>query len=833
MVARIARRNSTHIPLLALASLILWFCQDLIFHDQVPFFRDLGPYFYPLRFTLHESFNSGELPLWNRHMAMGFPLLAAFQSGVFYPPHLLFLILPFFPAIRVIFLFHFLIAGIGAYYLCRNWKFPSYLSIVGALLFALGGAVVSLSNLLNHFQTAAWLPWAILSWEKLLSSNSWKRFLTFLLILAAQFLAGSPELFAISMALVLLDGIRLRQSTSTLSYGKLVSTLLIANLLVLGLVMVQVLPTAELFLESRRQQLILPQEALHWSLKPVSLLNLFFIDKEIDLTTSKGMRLFFARETPFFVSYYLGAISFFGIILWLHFSSLRERVTVLSLVAASLIVALGSYTPVYPFLFRHIPFLGVVRFPEKYFFFTYVLLLYMALKGLGDLLLHREGSAKRAFVTLGAGAVAWVGLYVFSRLNLDLLARFIAAQTGRSLTSPGLAELVAGLMANLDRQLFLFLGVLLLIVLAKTKTIRLPVFGVLIISAVFVDLAWAHRGLLFPLTPRFAYENDPILKAQKTDLNRLFFFPSSRDLHPSSVTVLGKPTLEESIKLSFKNLLPNAGVFYGVDYFQEIDALGRQPYTDFLFFANKLDFSTQVRLLRIFNVKYLVAFQPLPEKGTLLTGRFPDSFSWLYEIEDTLPRAYVVNRSVVEKNSKQVLQLLSGAGFDPAREVVLDRAIPVSQAHQFKATAKIVRYENGRVTIATSADNEGILVLADSYYPGWKAFVDGREEVIRKANLFFRAVPLPAGNHTVEFRYEPGSFTAGLVISIATLVTIALVTILCVFRERLSSWHFHLSDWSRNPVTLLVFRPSGKTTSLLSRTFSKAIGVDKFLPPRG
>jgi hypothetical protein len=193
-------------------------------------------------------------------MAMGFPLLAAFQSGVFYPPHLLLLVLPFFPAIRVIFMLHFLIAGIGAYYLCRNWKFPPYLSIVGALLFALGGTVVSLSNLLNHFQTAVWLPWVILSWEKFLTSSSWKNFLALTLITAMQFLAGSPELFAINMVLVLLDGIRVRQSMPSISYGKLLFILLAANLLVLGLVMMQVLPTAELFLESRRQQQIPPKK---------------------------------------------------------------------------------------------------------------------------------------------------------------------------------------------------------------------------------------------------------------------------------------------------------------------------------------------------------------------------------------------------------------------------------------------------------------------------------------------------------------------------------------------------------------------------------------------
>jgi Bacterial membrane protein YfhO len=786
MGARIAWRNglSRLVPLLFLSSLILWFCQDLILQEQVPFFRDLGPYFYPLRFALYESFRSGELPLWNRHMAMGFPLLAAFQSGVFYPPHLLLLILPFFPAIRVIFIFHFLIAGIGAYYLCRNWKFPPYLSIVGALLFALGGTVVSLSNLLNHFQTAVWLPWVILSWEKLLSSSSWKNFLVLTLITAMQFLAGSPELFAISMVLVLLDGMRVRQSVPAISYGKLLLILLAANLLVLGLVMVQVLPTAELFLESRRQQQIPPQEAFHWSLKPASLLNLFFLDKEIDLTTSKGIRLFFGREAPFFVSYYLGAISVFGISLWLYFSSLPEKLTLLSLVAASLIIALGSYTPIYPFLFRHVPFLGAFRFPEKFFFFTYVLFLYMALMGLGDLLLRRKSSIKGPFLVLTAVCLVWVGLYIFFKANLDLLARFIAAQSGNPLLSPDHAKMVAGAMSIFDRQVVLSLGFLLLIVLAKTKAIRLPLFGVLMVSAVFVDLAWAHRGFLFPLNPSFVYESEPVLQARETDHNRFFYFPSGRDLHPSSVTVLGRPTLKESITLAYKNLLPNAGLLSGVDYFQEIDALGRQPYTDFLFFANQLDFTTQMKLLRTFNVKHLLTFKPLTENGIILIGHFPDYLSWLYKIEGTIPRAYVVNKTAVENDSRAVLRLLSSAGFDPTREVVLDSEIPMPPALQLKAMAKIVRYENQLVTVATSADSEGILVLADSYYPGWKAFVDGREEVIRRANLFFRAVPLAAGNHTVEFRYEPRSFTVGLAISLATLVALGVVTTLLAFRTR-------------------------------------------------
>jgi hypothetical protein len=773
---------SFEIGSLILVFLLLFFCQDLVFREQVLFYRDLGPYFYPLRFTLFESFRAGELPLWNRHMAMGFPLLAAFQSGVFYPPHLLLMVLDFFPAIRFIFVLHFLVAGIGTYYLCRNWRYPVYLSIVGALLFALGGTVVSLSNLLNHFQTAVWLPWVILSWERLISSISWMKFLAFISISAIQCLAGSPELFAMSMGLVLLDGMRLRKDGVEVSPGKILYIFLAANLLILAVSMVQFLPTLELFLESRRTQPMLLQEALHWSLNPLSLLNLFFLDKEIDLNISRGMHLFFGNETPFFLSHYLGAISVFGISLWFYFSSLREKVALLVLVGASLIVALGLYTPIYPFLLRHVSFLGAFRFPEKFFFLTYVLFLYMVLKGL-NLLLHGDGSTKGPFVALGAICLVLVGFYVFTRFNLDLIGRFIAAQSGNPLSSAAHAKLVAGAMSNFDRQVVLSLGIVLLVVLAKAQGIRRPLFGILIVLAVFVDLTWAHRSFLFSLRPDFVYAGPSIMRVSDRDLNRLFYFWSGQNLHPSSVTVPVEPTFKEAAALPFQALLPNAGMLYGFDYMQEIDALGRQPYTDFLFFANRLDFTTQIKLLRTFNVKYLVAFRSLPEQGTHLIGRFPDSFSWLYKIEGTIPRAYIVNKVVVEKNSKQVLRLLSSAGFDPTREVVVDSEIPTLPADQLSATAKIVRYDNELVTIATSTDNEAILVLADSYYPGWKAFVDGREEVIRRANLFFRAIRLPVGNHTVEFRYEPRSFAIGLAISATTLVAIAVTTTVVAFRR--------------------------------------------------
>jgi hypothetical protein len=108
---------------------ICWFSHEIIWGAQVPFFRDLGPYFYPIRYSLAQSLSAGELPLWDRHMGMGFPLLADFQSAPFYPPHLVFLLVSFFDAIRILFVFHYLVSALGAYALGRQWGYPAYIPL--------------------------------------------------------------------------------------------------------------------------------------------------------------------------------------------------------------------------------------------------------------------------------------------------------------------------------------------------------------------------------------------------------------------------------------------------------------------------------------------------------------------------------------------------------------------------------------------------------------------------------------------------------------------------------------------------------------------------------
>jgi uncharacterized membrane protein YfhO len=54
-----------------------------------------------------------------------------------------------------------------------------------------------------------------------------------------------------------------------------------------------------------------------------------------------------------------------------------------------------------------------------------------------------------------------------------------------------------------------------------------------------------------------------------------------------------------------------------------------------------------------------------------------------------------------------------------------------------------------------------LFVLNDTYFPGWKAFVNGKRAKIYRADYTFRAIPLNAGTHQVEFIYDPMSFKLG------------------------------------------------------------------------
>ena len=96
--------------------------------------------------------------------------------------------------------------------------------------------------------------------------------------------------------------------------------------------------------------------------------------------------------------------------------------------------------------------------------------------------------------------------------------------------------------------------------------------------------------------------------------------------------------------------------------------------------------------------------------------------------------------------------------------------------------ANIISYEANNVLIKTSNSDASILILTDVYYPGWKAFIDGTETKIYRADGLVKAIFVPEGEHTIEFVYLPESYNTGITISIITVLI--LVAIYFVSRNK-------------------------------------------------
>lgn len=154
----------------------------------------------------------------------------------------------------------------------------------------------------------------------------------------------------------------------------------------------------------------------------------------------------------------------------------------------------------------------------------------------------------------------------------------------------------------------------------------------------------------------------------------------------------------------------------------------------------------------------------------------------IQENQAAFPRAFAVPEAVVVPSAEDALTLLTEGPFQPRRQVILEAADTGLEPRADWAVGaadgtlgepygdvQLVEYGSTSVTVSASTDG-GYLVLTDASYPGWKAFVDGQEQPIYRADYLFRAVQLPPGAHTVEFRYEPATFTLGVRISLGALV---------------------------------------------------------------
>ena len=162
---------------------------------------------------------------------------------------------------------------------------------------------------------------------------------------------------------------------------------------------------------------------------------------------------------------------------------------------------------------------------------------------------------------------------------------------------------------------------------------------------------------------------------------------------------------------------------------------------------------------------------------------------YIHENYDVYPRAFFVNNfKTVEKDTAQEY-LLKNPDFNLRQNVILEEKLSNESINKLKLSkdnkinnANIISYEANNVLIKTSNSDASILILTDVYYPGWKAFIDGTETKIYRADGLVKAIFVPEGEHTIEFVYLPESYNTGITISIITVLI--LVAIYFVSRNK-------------------------------------------------
>lgn len=155
----------------------------------------------------------------------------------------------------------------------------------------------------------------------------------------------------------------------------------------------------------------------------------------------------------------------------------------------------------------------------------------------------------------------------------------------------------------------------------------------------------------------------------------------------------------------------------------------------------------------------------------------------IYENRNALDRAYIVHSAVI-RQGQEILEMLNSPDFDFKHKIVIEKDIPKEMINcngapiEDNSIARFLEYTPNRISIEADMRNDGFLVLSDTFYPGWKVYVDGKEKEILAANHLVRAVYLRKGNHVVKFIYNPLTFRLGSVISILALIVLVIYSLI-------------------------------------------------------
>jgi hypothetical protein len=784
----------------------------------------LGPIFeyYSWRHYARERIRQGEIPLWNPYELSGNVLLANSQSAVLYPPNLLLYLFPLPFGINLVTFLHTLLTGWMMYGLLRLLRLHPIASLTGAFVWMFCALQVVWMEFQTPTAALCWLPGALAAWELGRSRGSWQWCLFGSGTAIMMSLVAGHLHFAFYLVLAFVVYALYRILSDMLERGKdrpvrwqavkPVGLMCGALLFGITLSMATILPVLEMGSMNFRGvkdypssvALRLPPENLLTLLMP----NLYGNPRDAIVIAEDGRLLVGNGYTGKFeyieYAHYIGIpaliLTLSGIFLSLRIW-LRQRGSVtakssyaagsaffLALAVVGLLLALG--TPICSIFFYLVP--GYKQFNATaralcLFCFGMSGMAAMGLHLLLTALADVERERKIAFQLLMAASfiVLAGGLAVFPGMGLVWQQFFTDQWYGY-------------LMADMQNMV-LFGALTAVLIITIKMTTKLP-------DAMTQTTIRFQPGLIVWILPllsmadlwTWGYRFNPV-----TDPAMLYYPTVASDFLRSTFPdrVISQETMGRGIK-SF--IVPNYNVVVGYREAQGANSLHTRRYHelmertvlyDDLSGRGAFPDPNTVRIpwrwhpvLDMLNVRYITV-----GKGGIMTNnavsRVLSAEMDIWRTPSPWGRAWMAGRSEPFPGVEEMVEIMGKRriafrSLQLRGNVYLETPPPPLDWQAGEGTVEITAFTPHRIEAVSNSPGVGLAVFSETYFPGWRARVNGRPEDVLIANYILRAVPVPAGNAQIQLVYDPTSFRFGLYITgLSLAMMIACMTYRLTFRK--------------------------------------------------
>jgi hypothetical protein len=748
--------------------------------------------FVPWRAFAHASLRRGELPLWNPQSLAGTPLAATLGAAVFYPLNLALTALPFPRTLVWSAVVRLWIAGFSTYCLATRHGLGFAAALLAGTGFMLSGYLtVWLGH--PHTNVAVLLPLLCLLSERLVAADSprARARATGLLALAigVQFTGGHAEssvhALAATGAFHLLRGRQRRAPLAALVVLPVAATVLGA-----ALAAVQLLPFLEwlpLSAEYARRtaapfRLLDPRALQQLATLPLALFPNVYGNPAWQTPYRSFLPWGNYNENVLYVGVVTLALAVVGIARCRQEGPVRTWAW-LALVAAGMAFRL----PVVGWL-HELPGLALAR-PERLRMVLALALPLLAGFGLEAVVGARRG-ARRSFarllaaVVLAGGALAVAAVTILPALRPALVAwgRALAAARWAALSAP--SHPLAFYQAEVER-------------LADTLAATLHPSDIALYAPALVAVGGLaalrlvrHGGTLAAALVALAIV-DGVAAGWR-------FNPALpvRDLYPATPLAARLAGAHDRTTALREDLVPDAHLPLGLSDVRGLDFPTRWYDAYLSLVPERLPWigygvlfsGVESPLLRVLNLRWVVSARPAELERAGLRLVASEGGVHLAELDAVQPRSFLVHEAVAAHDDGEAARLLTSAPEAVYRRVILSAGPTPPPAvdsdpdpgASVAAEAATPRRTAWRVRTTRAA----WLVSTDAYYPGWQVQVDGSPAALWRANLAFRAVRVPAGEHLIVFCYDPPSVRAGFILGAGAALGIA--ALLLPLRRRVS-----------------------------------------------